>query len=338
MIYVNPNVRASYRDGYVIATFIADTVSELPATNYLTGYTLEMGSTCHVIENSGDYEMKSDGTWVKRIPAELANTYTRTEIDNMVSDIDTDITSEENARIATDTTLSDALRGVLNGGSKNLCPVSSGSNTLPTRWLQINLTLPAGTYVISLGSLTSDDTDTDTCQIAFFDSSNNALKYLYPERGTDIHAEFTLTAESTFFRIYPSDSYAHSDGDTVTVSDMMITTKSDYQISPVFVPYCPPLKTVYATQYVHDSVQVNLNDISWTQSGGGLYYSQTLTLPDISLLYSVCLSGFASLRATDIIQPACRRSGGWSGFVLYANTNSFNAGAWVTVSGIGTKP
>lgn len=97
------------------------------------------------------------------------------------------------------------------------------------------------------------------------------------------------------------------------------------------------LDTIESTIYVHDSIQVNLNDIIWTQSGGGLYYSQTITLPDINLLYSVCLSGFASLRATDIIQPACRRSAGWSGFVLYANTNSFNSGAWVTVSGIGTR-
>ena len=180
MIYTNPNIRASDRDGYVIATFIADTVAELPATNYLTGYTLEIGCTCHVIEDSGDYEMKSDGTWIKRIPAVLANTYTRAEIDTMTENL------------------------------------------------------------------------------------SNAM-------------------------------------------------------------------------YTHDSIQVNLNDISWTQSGGGLYYSQTIQLPDIALLYAVSLSGFASLRATDVIQPACRRSGGWSGFVLYANTNTFNAGAWVTVSGIGTK-
>lgn len=180
MIYVNPNVRASSRDGYVIATFIADTVSELPATNYLTGYTLEMGSTCHVIENSADYEMQSSGTWVQRVPFPQQNMYTKSQTDAMLA----------------------AIEGTI---------------------------------------------------------------------------------------------------------------------------------------YVHDSVQVNLNDITWTQSGGGMYYSQTIQLPDIALLYSVCLSGFASLRATDIIQPACRRSGGWSGFTLYANTNSFNSGAWVTVSGIGTR-
>lgn len=89
-----------------------------------------------------------------------------------------------------------------------------------------------------------------------------------------------------------------------------------------------------AQMYVHDSTQVNLNDVTWTKSGGGLYYSSTVTIPDspIRLLYHATLSGFSNLRATDIVTPACRRSGGWTGFLLYANTNSFLSGAWVTVS------
>ena len=97
------------------------------------------------------------------------------------------------------------------------------------------------------------------------------------------------------------------------------------------------LAELSAALYVHDSIQVNLNDLSWTQSAGGMYYSQTIQLSHIALLYSVCLSGFSSLRPTDYIQAACRRSGAWSGFTLYSNTNTFNTGAWVTVSGIGTK-
>ena len=89
-----------------------------------------------------------------------------------------------------------------------------------------------------------------------------------------------------------------------------------------------------AQMYVHDSTQVNLNDVTWTRSGGGLYYSSTVTIPDspVRLLYHATLSGFSNIRATDIITPACRRSGGWTGFIMYANTNSFLSGAWVTVS------
>lgn len=94
------------------------------------------------------------------------------------------------------------------------------------------------------------------------------------------------------------------------------------------------ISDLFAGQYLHDSTQVNLNDISWTRSYSGLYYSATIQIPDspISKIYHATLSGFASLRDTDNIIPAVRRSGGWSGFLLYANTDTFLSGAWVTVS------
>jgi len=86
--------------------------------------------------------------------------------------------------------------------------------------------------------------------------------------------------------------------------------------------------------YLHDSTQVNLNDITWARSGGGLYYSQAIQIPNspITKIYHATLSGFANIRETDNIIPAVRRSAGWSGFGLYANTGTFASGAWVTVS------
>lgn len=94
------------------------------------------------------------------------------------------------------------------------------------------------------------------------------------------------------------------------------------------------ISDLFAGQYLHDSIQVNLNDITWARSGGGLYYSQAIQIPDspITKIYHATLSGFANIRETDNIIPAVRRSAGWSGFGLYANTNSFLSGAWVTVS------
>jgi len=91
---------------------------------------------------------------------------------------------------------------------------------------------------------------------------------------------------------------------------------------------------LFAGQYIHDSTQVNLADVTWTRSGGGLYYSSAIQIPDspITKIYHATLSGFANIRATDMIVPAVRRSAGWSGFGLYANTGSFLTGAWVTVS------
>ena len=331
------------------ASIECDTYADLPAMNYVdteTGsITLAMGSRAHVIETNKEYKLQSDGTWTEQLPEQANYFYTKEDIDNMIEDIDTDIgnveddlSDEVTARQNADAALEDVLENVINTGAKNLCPVNSGSNTLPTRWLQISITLEPGTYRFYCGTLSSDDTDASTCQVVGFDSANaQATNYIYPTRGSDVSVDLTVTATTSYIRIYPSDTYAHSENDTVTVSNLMICRKSDWNISQTYEPYCPTVRELYNTQYVHDSIQVNLNDITWTQSGGGLYYSQTIQLPDINLLYSVCLSGFASLRATDVIQAACRRSGGWSGFVLYANTNSFNSGAWVTVSGIGTR-
>lgn len=94
------------------------------------------------------------------------------------------------------------------------------------------------------------------------------------------------------------------------------------------------ISDLFANQYIHDSVQVNLNDITWARSGGGLYYSQAIQIPNspITKIYHATLSGFANIRETDNIIPAVRRSAGWSGFGLYANTGTFASGAWVTVS------
>ena len=94
------------------------------------------------------------------------------------------------------------------------------------------------------------------------------------------------------------------------------------------------INQITSAQYLHDSTQVNLNEVTWTRSGGGLYYSSVIQIPDspITKIYHATLSGFANIRATDMIIPAVRRSAGWSGFGLYANTGAFLPGAWVTVS------
>ena len=99
------------------------------------------------------------------------------------------------------------------------------------------------------------------------------------------------------------------------------------------------ISDLFAGQYLHDSTQVNLSDVTWTRSGGGLYYSSTVQIPDspISKIYHATLSGFANIRSTDVIIPAVRRSGGWGGFLLYANTGTFLSGAWVTVSVSGVQ-
>lgn len=85
--------------------FECDTDSDLPSVNdyVATNNTkIYMSSTAHVIDTNADYEMQSDGTWTIQTPGTA--TYTKSEIDTMISQIDlvrqgTEI--EENADLNT---------------------------------------------------------------------------------------------------------------------------------------------------------------------------------------------------------------------------------------------
>lgn len=147
----------------------------------------------------------------------------------------------------------------------------------------------------------------------------------YMDGVTDICISQTGTVPTTTSGLEPENILSGMTVDEIKAG----TSTTNHLISPANLKMA-----IQTLGYVHDSIQVNLNDITWSRSGGGLYYSSTITIPDspVVLLYHATLSGFANLRATDIITPACRRTAGWSGFVLYANTNEFLTNAWVTVS------
>lgn len=171
--------------------------------------------------------------------------------------------------------------------------------------------------------------------------------------GTENEARFQLVCDSA----YELSALTHYDSIKIRIGSECtdIATGDKYLKSStawVLQPSANQFENVYtksemdaiinqitAAQYLHNSTQVNLNDITWARSGGGLYYSQAIQIPDspISKIYHATLSGFANIRETDMIVPAVRRSAGWAGFGLYANTNSFLSGAWVTVSVSGVR-
>lgn len=224
----------------VRVTVECDSIADLPAMNYTTTssgtLSFAQGSKAHIIEDNTWYMLKGDGTWVLQVPESEAYTYTKAEIDAMTGALEDAIDLDESV-----------LSSQLDSGAKNRCPVNSGSNTLPTRWFQIPLVLPVGVYKVKIGTLASDDTDASTCQFVCFDSGNNtASNYLYLERGTDVVGTLTITTETSYCRLYPSDSYAHSENDTVTATDLMICTFDDYEISDKYVDYCPTLAELYA--------------------------------------------------------------------------------------------
>ncbi len=154
-----------------------------------------------------------------------------------------DLNDEESARSAADTKQTSALTGIINGGSKNRATVSDTSGT---RNVVIPVNLPAGEYIISFGEIASTDTDASVCRLALADATDTAVWTGGTTRGEDKSISVTLEAAAASLYVYASDNYSHSGGDTVTVTNLMICTKAEWDISQAFVPYCPTMPELYA--------------------------------------------------------------------------------------------
>lgn len=136
-----------------------------------------------------------------------------------------------------------ALPSVVDGGAKNKLPENSFTET--GKWKQISCELEPGDYVVSIGSLSSTDTDAVTCQFGVFDSGDNTLSTRQVSRGSNVSREFTITSKSSYIRFYSSDTAAHGDGDTITAADAMICSKAAWDVSQKYVPYCPSMGEMY---------------------------------------------------------------------------------------------
>lgn len=69
----------------VTAHIIADTVSDLPAKTAFSGYTLQAGSFADVVQPARRYMIDSAGAWFQQLHDVGADTYTQSQIDNMLA-------------------------------------------------------------------------------------------------------------------------------------------------------------------------------------------------------------------------------------------------------------
>lgn len=140
----------------------------------------------------------------------------------------------------------EALIQVIDSGVKNHCKTANGSNPSGQSYIELPVSVPAGKWIVSFTSVTSTDTDANWCRGRFHDSSGNGVSsYFSVGRGSAIYAVVTTTGESASIRINPSDTVAHSSGDTITVQGAMVCTPIAYKISPAFVPYAPSLQEMW---------------------------------------------------------------------------------------------
>lgn len=265
MIYVNPIVRASNRAGYVIASFVCDDVSELPAISYLgSDKLLDMGCTAHVI-GMGDYEMKSTGVWVLREPTvRVFDAYTKSEVDGFVSGLNAridDVEDEQSNQL-------DYIRQLVDEGAKNLLEMtqtqtsitrtsgnssvtatydkSSGTVTLTGQHYAGDSTLifefysgaSADTKVLPAGSYHMNGVPAGGSTSTY----RAALNSISGTTDTGSGVNFTLTEPHyAAYRILVS-------GDCTFNGDVffpMICTQKDWEASENTVPYTPTLHELY---------------------------------------------------------------------------------------------
>ena len=169
--------------------------------------------------------------------------HTAQEIDDAIDALPSkaaasDLTAEVTARQQ----LQAAVSVLINGGSKNRATVNDTSGT---RNVVIPVNLPAGDYVIYFGEIASDDTDATVCRVALADGTDTAVWSGGTTRGTDKSISVVIDSDAASLYVYASDNYNHSSGDTVTVSNLMVCTKAEWDISQTYVSYCPTMPELY---------------------------------------------------------------------------------------------
>ena len=114
--------------------------------------------------------------------------------------------------------------------SKNLFPNETVSGTTYTK-ITLPSPLKVGTYTLSLIA-TSSDTDVDRCIVSFQGDSDKYLGQANLGRNTRTNSTITLSETCYSINFYAGTSYANSNGDTFTYSDIQIeegSVATDYQ-------------------------------------------------------------------------------------------------------------
>lgn len=72
----------------ILCKFECDTIADLPSLHF-NGYELIVGSEAHIVQDNTIYKIKSDGTWVIQDESPFKDVYTKSEVDNLLSDYTT---------------------------------------------------------------------------------------------------------------------------------------------------------------------------------------------------------------------------------------------------------
>ena len=160
-------------------------------------------------------------------------------------------------------------------------------NVNTTTYIDIGVSIPAGSYIMTATSFVSSDTDVSVCRTHFQHDGSDVV-VLDANRNKAIEIPLTFNNSINRIRIYAGTNYSNSTGDTLVISDLMLTQDSVLN------------ERITANEEDIDSLQpikpiVGITDgLSGTAKSGGSTYLLTTVIGDLTLkkdtLYEVTFS------------------------------------------------
>ena len=248
-------------DVHILAYVECDDISDLPSVNYFTGFVLDKESIAHVINGNQKYMLNSQGVWMLQEDPLFSGIYTKSEIDEMFSDVDDiqtaqavsirDLQYDVEALQQADSVTDGRISKLVDQGAKNLL------NVYDTQTQTIN----GITWTINAdGTVTANGTATANSFLYLIPNNTN-IAYGYethisgcPAGGssTTYEIQVAMTGGTTYHDygdgqaipstyVYRYFVCAVRSGQTVSnlVFRPMITEAWKYALSQAFVPYSP---------------------------------------------------------------------------------------------------
>lgn len=169
-----------------------------------------------------------------------------------------------------------ALVELIDSGAKNHAKINDFTATL---WQQVEIEPIGGTIHLHIGGYSSTDTDSTTFLANFKYADGTTSGKLLTKGAVDMDfnlGNYTLTR----IDIYASDNWNHSSGDTIAVSDLMVCSKTAWDISQKYVPASPSNAELYELIKALQSGSSSLSSVQSTAQLTALDKTTELTTID----------------------------------------------------------
>lgn len=254
-----------YSDGdtsiIVYAEFECDTVADLPARDYESGYLLQCGSRAHVIADNTDYKMQTSGAWILQRSADVSS------IVADISQIETTLESVGDnaayAKYTIDTYLMPAVKQLINDGAKNRLNLAAAqtttdngitftvnsdfsiemtgavSNPANNAWLHVPVTIKAGTYQFT--GMTEAGGTTNAYRIELRQTATTGLIAVCD---SETGSEVTFNSDTSCYFNIRVNNYDFGQDRSKTVYPMLCNPDL-YRMTSDYRPYAPTNRELF---------------------------------------------------------------------------------------------